>query len=82
MTLSADQGSRVWEPWIVSGEGFKKEDSCEVWTEKLSQWRGSLYPTVDNFVTPKAPSFNRVQLTSTSGPQTFLQQSLRIKKNP
>lgn len=39
-------------------------------------------PTVDNFATAKAPSFNSFQPTPTSRPQTFQHQSLRINKNP
>jgi hypothetical protein len=38
--------------------------------------------TVDNFVDVKASNFNKVQQLSTSRPQTFQQQSLRIDKNP
>jgi hypothetical protein len=38
--------------------------------------------TVDNFVTAKASSFNKIQQTSTSRPQTLQHQSLKINKNP
>jgi cyanophycinase len=38
--------------------------------------------TVDDFVDAKASNFNKVQQTSTSTPQMFQQQSLRINKNP
>ena len=38
------------------------------------------FTSVGNFVTAKAPEFNRVQQISTSGPQTFQQESLRIHK--
>jgi hypothetical protein len=38
--------------------------------------------TVDDFVADKASNFNKVQQTSTCGPQQLQQQSLRISKNP
>ena len=50
----------------------KIQDVCEI--------RHSL--TVVNFVAAKAPNFNKVQQSSTSGPQTIQQQSLRINKIP
>ena len=40
------------------------------------------FRSVDKFVAAKAPNINRVQQTSTSRPQTFQYQSLRINKNP
>jgi hypothetical protein len=43
---------------------------------------GSLYATVDNFVSEKASNFNKAQQSSTSTPQRIQQQSLRINKNP
>ena len=46
MTPRAQQCGCVWRGRIVSGEGFRKDDCCEVWTQKLSQWRGSLYEYV------------------------------------
>ena len=36
---------------------------------------------VDDFVAAKAPNFNKVQQSSTGGPQTFQQQSLKNNKN-
>jgi hypothetical protein len=57
-------------------------DGCEVLQGKLSQGRGSLHVAVANFVAEKASNFNKVQQTSTSGPQTIQQESLRINKNP
>jgi hypothetical protein len=38
--------------------------------------------SVDDFVTAKALSFNKIQSTSTSGLQTIQQKSLRINKIP
>jgi len=37
---------------------------------------------IDKIVAAKAPSFNKIQQTSTSEPQTIQQQLLRINKNP
>jgi|HubBroStandDraft_6_1064221.scaffolds.fasta_scaffold23237_3 hypothetical protein len=39
------------------------------------------FGSVDKFVAAKAPDFNKFLQTSTSKPQTFQQQSLRINKN-
>jgi len=38
--------------------------------------------SVDDFVAAKAPNFNKVQQSSTSGLQTIQQQSLRNNRNP
>src|SRR6267378_3144168 len=46
----------------------------------ISHIRLVFAPTVVNFVTAKAPEFNRVQQTSTSRPQTVQQESLRIHR--
>jgi hypothetical protein len=42
----------------------------------------SSFTGVDDFVTAKAPSFNKIQSASTGEPQTFQQASLRINKIP
>jgi hypothetical protein len=63
-------------------EGFRRDESCEVSQGKLSQWRGSPQATVVNFVTAKAPDFNKIQQSSTSEPQTVQQESLRINTIP
>jgi hypothetical protein len=57
------------------------QDPCGSPKFKTGEKLGSC-PTVDNFVAAKAPSFNRVQQTSTSRLQTIQQESLRINKNP
>jgi hypothetical protein len=77
MTFGAERCGWVLQGQIVSGEGFRKDDYCEVWTEKLSQWRGSPHVTVGDFVAAKAPNFNRVQSTSTSGCKRFNRNRLR-----
>jgi putative transposase len=41
--------------------GFSQKNQRQAWTRKLSQWRGSLYQTVDDFVAAKAHDFNRIQ---------------------
>jgi hypothetical protein len=45
-------------------------------------WKMGSSAAVDNFVDAKASNFNKVQQTSTSGPQRLQQQSLKINKNP
>jgi len=82
MTPRGQQCGWVWRGRIVSREGFRKNDSCEVLQDKLSQWRGSPQPAVDEFVAAKAPSLNRFQQSSTGQLQTIQQQSLRINENP
>ena len=37
MTTGAEQCGWELKGRIVSSEGFRKDDCCEVWTEKLSQ---------------------------------------------
>jgi len=44
-----------------------------VWVAKIQD----SYSTVDDFVAAKAPNFNKFQQSSTSGPQTVQQQSLK-----
>jgi hypothetical protein len=46
----------------------------------ISHIRLVFAPTVVNFVTAKAPEFNRIQQTSTSRLQKIQQESLRIHK--
>src|SRR5205823_11600279 len=47
---------------------------------KLSQWRGSLYRSVDDFVAAKAPDFHRIQQLSTSGAETVQHESVTNNK--
>src|ERR1700682_5960028 len=57
-------------PRVAGPCGSPKFKRCEI----------AFFPSVGNFVTAKAPDFSKVQQTSTSGPQTFQQESLRIHK--
>jgi hypothetical protein len=82
MTLLSEQCGYVLRGLIVSREGFERNDGCEVLQEKLSQWWGSPHATVVDFVTAKAPNFNKIQQCSTSRPQTIQQESLRINRIP
>jgi hypothetical protein len=40
------------------------------------------FSVVDDFVTAKAPGFNKIQQSSTSGSQTIHQESLGNNRNP
>ena len=52
-----------------------------LWLAKIQNgFKIALCRSVVNFVTAKAPKFNRVQQTSTSGPQMFPQESTRIHR--
>jgi hypothetical protein len=54
-----------------------------LWFAKIQDgYEIGYFKSVDDFVTAKAPNFNKIQQGSTSEPQTIQQESLRNNKIP
>jgi hypothetical protein len=67
----------------LRGAGLKKTKDCTLCLATTpGEWKMGSTAIVDNFVTAKAPDFNKIQQSSTGMPQTLQHQSLRFNKNP